>query len=498
MKFKLSFLALHFTSFALFGAGDEFNFPSLTNWANEVLQWREKPVPYFSERGYSPPSTVDSEDIQKEKIPLSEINQTIEQFFEKAKESSLGASENWIGREKLPRNFFEPPASKVTNICFAQKIQLPPETNIYVMGDLHGSVHSLLRYFLRLRVAGVIDDNFKIIKPATHLVFTGDLVDRGSFSTETLYTVLRLKLANWEHVHLIRGNHETELTATQYGLKEEVERKYNDYDLFEKMMKVVEYFPVVLLVADKMQQPNVLHFSHGGFSHNIDTRTFVHSPQNLIRAEQPIAYEVVKQACRGYLWSDFEQREESKPSPRGGPVAAGVGVFGDDVLTKYNEEFSAVGAKLVAIFRGHQDSEFGVKMFFKEKQNESVLSKIRSETVDYPNGPFHWKQVVNMSASAIPDSQYNAPTTVKLATVSQVVTLTSAAEGRGVPFDSYVVIKMAESPDEYLLEIHETPLPKNSDRDGYLTVSLATGPEHNGIKTEWSRKGPGKLLIKLE
>merc|ERR1719223_1844181 len=57
-------------------------------------------------------------------------------------------------------------------------------------------------------------------------LFNGDFVDRGVWSVEVLMCIYAFKLQNPGHVHLNRGNHETEMTNYQYGFANEVEVKY--------------------------------------------------------------------------------------------------------------------------------------------------------------------------------------------------------------------------------------------------------------------------------
>ena len=52
----------------------------------------------------------------------------------------------------------------------------------------------------------MIDDNFVLIPENLYMIFLGDYVDRGQFGAEVLYTILRLKLANPDHVFMVRGN----------------------------------------------------------------------------------------------------------------------------------------------------------------------------------------------------------------------------------------------------------------------------------------------------
>ena len=66
---------------------------------------------------------------------------------------------------------------------FSQKISVATNSKIAMIGDLHGSVHSLLRNLVRINLLGYLDDQFKL-KEHFHLVFLGDLSDRGYYGTE--------------------------------------------------------------------------------------------------------------------------------------------------------------------------------------------------------------------------------------------------------------------------------------------------------------------------
>jgi hypothetical protein len=57
-------------------------------------------------------------------------------------------------------------------------------------------------------------------------IFNGDFVDRGAWGMETLILMCALKLAQPQHVYLLRGNHETITCTMQYGFKGELVAKY--------------------------------------------------------------------------------------------------------------------------------------------------------------------------------------------------------------------------------------------------------------------------------
>jgi serine/threonine protein phosphatase 1 len=89
----------------------------------------------------------------------------------------------------------------------APDAQVPPGLRVYAIGDIHGR-SDLLDVLLQKIGA---DDTAR--GPAeTHLVFLGDVVDRGPDSTGAVER-LRLLSSASDRVHLIKGNHEEMMLA---------------------------------------------------------------------------------------------------------------------------------------------------------------------------------------------------------------------------------------------------------------------------------------------
>jgi len=81
--------------------------------------------------------------------------------------------------------------------------------SIYVVGDIHGAYNRLINL---LENSNVIDNNLNWIAGKSHLVFLGDILDRGNKVTKTLWFIYELEQQAKRHggkVHLVLGNHET-------------------------------------------------------------------------------------------------------------------------------------------------------------------------------------------------------------------------------------------------------------------------------------------------
>lgn len=100
--------------------------------------------------------------------------------------------------------------SEAENIFAKENNILELEGDFIIVGDIHGSLHDLLRIlkFIQYQKSKVL--------------FLGDYVDRGEFSLECITLLFALKLSEPEKYFLIRGNHEFEATCSQYGFKDEI------------------------------------------------------------------------------------------------------------------------------------------------------------------------------------------------------------------------------------------------------------------------------------
>ncbi|OHS99929.1 Serine/threonine-protein phosphatase PP1 isozyme 9 [Tritrichomonas foetus] len=205
---------------------------------------------------------------------------------------------------------------------------------IFIVGDLHGSLHDLLQI---LHTCG--------LPPQTSYLFLGDYVDRGDFSTETITLLLAMLVAFPENVFLLRGNHEFADVCYSYGFKEELDKTYKDKFIFDIFCNVFAYLPLGAIINDK-------YFCvHGGISPHL------HNVEQLNEIQRPIRVIESHQIVEDILWSDpaLDSTSTFTPSTRGRGFDYGLVPLA--VFLKSNH--------LLKMIRGHQCVAKGIQLGFQ-------------------------------------------------------------------------------------------------------------------------------------
>lgn len=224
-------------------------------------------------------------------------------------------------------------------------VEVPPVGEAIIVGDIHGDLESFT-YILK-------DSNFVEKAKGNEdilLIFLGDYGDRGSYSSEVYYAVLKLKELFPERVVLMRGNHEgpDDLLASPHDLPIHLNRKFGEKgsEVYLKLRKLFNYLYTAVLIDKRYI---LLHGGAPSQASTIDDIAYAHEKH----PREPHLEEI--------LWSDpWEGIKGTYASPRG----AGR-LFGENVTDKL---LKMLGVK--ALIRGHEPSEEG----FKTNHNGKVLT----------------------------------------------------------------------------------------------------------------------------
>ena len=196
--------------------------------------------------------------------------------------------------------------------------------NVHVLGDLHGNIFDLVRLLAH------IGKNFE-----SPVVFLGDYVDRGQFSTEVTTLLFSLKVLYPSTIVLIRGNHEFRDVNINYGFKSEVCSIY-DEETWQAFNNAFDRLPFAAIIN------NSYFCVHGGISPHL------HTINNIVSLTNPVSdYQSSNNMplLKDILWSD--------PSPLPltfTPSNRGIGcIYGMNAVQTFLER-----NKLKGIIRGHQ------------------------------------------------------------------------------------------------------------------------------------------------
>jgi hypothetical protein len=221
-------------------------------------------------------------------------------------------------------------------------VELEPVGEALVMGDLHGDLESLIDILKESSFIQKMSQNKQAF-----LIFLGDYGDRGAYSTEVYYTVLKLKLLFPQQVVLMRGNHEgpEDLMASPHDLPYQFQIRFGENwnATYTKVRELFKHLYNVVLVKERCLM------IHGGFPSQAKTL-------------EDLAYAHIKHPEQSFLeemlWSDpNEMIKDVCASPRG----AGK-LFGEKVTKEALERFA-----VKILIRGHEPCEEGYKINHKGK-----------------------------------------------------------------------------------------------------------------------------------
>ncbi len=235
-------------------------------------------------------------------------------------------------------------------------IKLKPLGEALIVGDLHGDLESLIDILRESDFLQKMSQNSTAV-----LIFLGDYGDRGAYSAEVYYTVLKLKLLFPEQVILMRGNHEgpEDLLASPHDLPMEFQMKFGEKwtEAYAKIRELFVHLYNAVLVEERYLM------IHGGLplqANTIEDLAYAH----IQHPKQSLLEDM--------LWSDPNEMIKGVcASPRG----AGK-LFGENVTNEVLRRF-----KTKILIRGHEPCEEG----FKIDHNGKVLTLFSRKGPPYFN-----------------------------------------------------------------------------------------------------------------
>jgi len=225
-----------------------------------------------------------------------------------------------------------------------------------IMGDFHGSFMTFIRHLLRFRKMGIMNDTCKLDKNY-HLIFLGDIVDRGAYGYEIMILLYLLKKRNPNNVHLNRGNHEEGITNLNYGLKTDMDVQFETDKVYTELNKTMLYQHSAILIKDP-NDGKYIYLAHGGLpTQELTLNKFtLHSEFIIPRTNNIIINEGISSNIR---WNDFygdlnSSLNYGRSDPKTRPT---IHIIGQDLLNEARVKYD-----IKLIIRAHQDGEFNTKL----------------------------------------------------------------------------------------------------------------------------------------
>jgi hypothetical protein len=324
---------------------------------------------------------------------------------------------------------------------YVYKVNFDENQKIIVIGDIHGSFHTLFRLFMRFHYLGIININtFKITEGYT-IIFLGDILDRGGFQIETLYLVFNLLNENFQegskHPKIIynRGNHETSKINSRDGFKEDVIYKCNNDTIFDKTNELLNKFPVAVIIN------NMYWLCHGGIPNVNDTNCDIPNYDYFKNNDTDII-KINAYAANQIMWNDFYNGNNSiENKTRKDSGSCNIGTDNINAFLKAGFKF---------IIRGHSDNYSNTWLLTNKYNN--VDGKGCYHTADNNN-----KDIQNILTYNTPtiNNRYYAKLTLDFpknevkvdvdTVIYPVLTIsTNTAACRNLNRDSYILLTAAQ------------------------------------------------------
>jgi hypothetical protein len=184
----------------------------------------------------------------------------------------------------------------ISYLGFVQKIEIPKGAKVFVRGDLHGDLKSLIKNLKNLQREGYLNEEYKVARQHRgkfFMVFLGDYIDRGPDSWKIFQILLMLKMNNPNETVLLRGNHENTDVNSAYMTPKEKEF-YNHWGFKSEINRAFSSLPISAFLGVKNDdgEKQFVQFSHGGCDPDVDVNPLLESDEEerlYIRKRKPFS-----------------------------------------------------------------------------------------------------------------------------------------------------------------------------------------------------------------
>lgn len=323
--------------------------------------------------------------------------------------------------------------NKGNRLIYITKLAINKKADICFFGDIHGSIHTLLRSILRLFVLGYINNEYKL-RDDFYIIFLGDLVDRSIYGVECIYFIMMLKLLNPDNIYIIRGNHEECCTSTNYRLDHEFDKIDASGELYIQYCRTWIYLPVAIFLT-KLNSGQYIQLCHGGVFRNLDViDTFLKSENKILcmnHNRDP------SDSIKDFQWSDFiaKNLNEAALNRRINRQIYGNGADRNAYcINEINEYLKR--SSIRAIIRGHQDTYDNTKLL--SFTLDGSLPKIE---LYEPKEIIKSSDDISSFTIPLPENSNLIDNYFAIYNFSPVITLSTGIPSRLIDSDGFAILK---------------------------------------------------------
>lgn len=177
------------------------------------------------------------------------------------------------------------------NVPFVQKVLVPADSTIILVGDMHGDIQALSVLFEQFKKNGYLDPEERFLRSDCYLVFLGDYGNRKPHSIELIEKLCSLALDNPGQLFLVRGNHEYAISNRLFRQRQrerhedvqgvttfldELETAFPGYQ-YPDLLYWYDYLPSLLYIgsSDKTGKKQFLSCCHGGLELGWSSKDFL-------------------------------------------------------------------------------------------------------------------------------------------------------------------------------------------------------------------------------
>lgn len=252
------------------------------------------------------------------------------------------------------------------------------DKRVVVIGDTHGSLHSLVE------ILEDLDKKKKIFQPQdknliaddVHVVVLGDIMDRSPYALECMWLFLRLYTLNPQKVTLLGGNHEMDAEyqwRRSNGSMNEIEGEYaprnQSEQLHRQIASMFTHFPHSLIADTDI---GLVQFNHGGVELNAKDKDIIDAfrkfcGQHPTHNDVDFGSLVMVREANPLVWADVGSRRHLRPDPWHREI-----IFADE-LEEYLDAF-----QIQLLIRGHSDLANLSLLYSDDGDDTSSLSSFRT------------------------------------------------------------------------------------------------------------------------